>query len=553
LTFSSDNVNTLNVSKEGKLTAILNTAGSDTTGITATSSIQSSISDVVLLSVNLKPDLYDVDLGEKTGSQFPTRSTGTTFDVDVIINSGDYYLTGFQIAIHFDLSVVSAVKDGESLGDDWSSSTVFTYGSPSSAVLLSSVATDSTVTGSYIHVATIQFEALNEGDCEVIPEIVEILGSMPGTNSDTALAKDTTGIAGYGTFVISNSRRARHLNALSVQEYSTKQELRTKRRSMADACIMSGDVTDDCSVTISDLALTLRYISDSDNYVDLNIDAMDVDYNDKVDIIDALFLQYTIAKKYRFLDDTEQYAPKLIQNGCMFRFSVRLVYDTGLPVDDSTTTQVLIQIGNWSSNIVSVNSSEGATFFDDHEDGVVLKLGNPDSNGIFAITFNVADDSLMTMTGVDIAMMVFTYEDDGFTTDQQRRFPWYGTAWGEFGIDGSTFKPFIVNHPIIPTECSLETESVTPTAPTSSIGWSSTMDRAATSASLSITHITSEGTTMLSGGSPLMLSTESTIDDVITNVTERFDDGISLTNIRTSMASTEKKYCHCNGSNKPTN
>jgi len=41
---------------------------------------------------------------------------------------------------------------------------------------------------------------------------------------------------------------------------------------------------------------------------------------------------------------------------------------------------------------------------------------------------------------MDIAMMVYTYEDDGVSTDETRRFPWYGTAWGDFGDAGSTFR-----------------------------------------------------------------------------------------------------------------
>lgn len=67
------------------------------------------------------------------------------------MNSGDFYITGFQLAVYFNTSVIVAVKDGESAGDDWDESAVYTYGSPSNAVLLSSVATDSTVTGGFVH------------------------------------------------------------------------------------------------------------------------------------------------------------------------------------------------------------------------------------------------------------------------------------------------------------------------------------------------------------------------------------------------------------------
>lgn len=91
-------------------------------------------------------------------------------------------------------------------------------------------------------------------------------------------------------------------------------------------------------------ACTCRYISDSASYPDVPFAAMDVDYNNKVDIIDALFLQYTIARKYRFLDDTDNSGPKLVQNGCDFSFSVRLLTDGGLAVVDGATTSVLVQV-----------------------------------------------------------------------------------------------------------------------------------------------------------------------------------------------------------------
>jgi hypothetical protein len=110
LVFSSGDTATLPVSGEGVLTAKLNTAGSNKVSITAASSLSSSIAETVSVTVNLIPSSYDVDLGEKTGSQFPEQGVGDVFEVDVIINSNTYYLTGFQLSINFDTAVITAVK-----------------------------------------------------------------------------------------------------------------------------------------------------------------------------------------------------------------------------------------------------------------------------------------------------------------------------------------------------------------------------------------------------------------------------------------------------------
>ena len=169
------------------------------------------------------------------------------------------------------------------------------------------------------------------------------------------------------------------------------------------------------------MLLLCRYISNSASYPDVSFAAMDVDYNSKVDIIDALFLQFTIARKYRFLDDSSESGPKMVQNGCDFLFSARLLTDGGLAVVNGATTSVLVQvcfcvaqwmprkhcspattfsshfcnvtflqIGGWSESSLVVDTAAGGAVVEDHADGVVLQLAAPDENGVFSVAFTLS-------------------------------------------------------------------------------------------------------------------------------------------------------------------
>jgi len=81
LSFDASDRRVLGVSSDGTLFPRLNTAGSFTESIVVSSSIDASTSTDAAYTVNLKPDLYDIDLGKKTGSQFPVKSIGDTFEV----------------------------------------------------------------------------------------------------------------------------------------------------------------------------------------------------------------------------------------------------------------------------------------------------------------------------------------------------------------------------------------------------------------------------------------------------------------------------------------
>lgn len=125
----------------------------------------------------------------------------------------------------------------------------------------------------YLHISSLQFEAVGAGACEVFVEIVELLGSEAGSNADTLLASDAIGVAGNGTVVVvgDSSRLRRGLRASLHNEHETiptgavfKAQFtpsQARRRSLQSSCDAVGDVTEDCGITISDLALTMRCAS----------------------------------------------------------------------------------------------------------------------------------------------------------------------------------------------------------------------------------------------------------------------------------------------------
>ena len=121
----------------------------------------------------------------------------------------------------------------------------------------------------YLHISSLQFEAVGAGACEIFVEIVELLGSEAGSNLDTVLASDAVGVAGNGAVVVGDSSRLRRgLRAAFQNEYEAAPTTvfkaqfapsQARRRSLQNNCDAVGDVTEDCGITISDLALIMRY------------------------------------------------------------------------------------------------------------------------------------------------------------------------------------------------------------------------------------------------------------------------------------------------------
>ena len=424
LVFSSDDNDVLGVSSTGVLSLNANSIGSDAVTIAVASIADGAVAGSVSLFCNLEPDCYDVDLGRAREGPFDFQLDDETFEVPIFINMCNEALTNFQIQIFFDSDVIRAVSGGDAASEDWPYTVTYTYGSPASMVQLISSEPSSDIKGS-IHLTTLRFEKVSSGATDIGGVVVESLGdggALIGTS-------DRPFIAGSGFIVLGNSRRLREKRAV-VQPH----------RSLANDCdnvgcgcggaMLFGDVSGDCKFTVSDLDFFKRYmVGDTDNLVwhdeSYQLSQMDPDHNGLVDGVDVGFILFALAKKYRFLAVNDTISG--IDDNCAFSISVVLLDDTGARVADETTTSVVADIHG-----LGLMNYE---FENDGQSHVFVPMNLVDNAFQLSLPLNAASNQ------VEIAFLVETYEEGG-STDAQRRFPWWGSEYEEYGDAGFAFTPF---------------------------------------------------------------------------------------------------------------
>ena len=160
------------------------------------------------VKANLLPANGDVDIGAHYGLQFPAGlAVGDTVDVAVRIRA-DQALKGFDVALHFDESVVHIATDGDCvIGSGWSDAWgcgVNNVGATDRVTVQGSSATG-TSTGT-IEVATITFTVVGEGENDFTGSIVEMIRAS-GTGDPANM------VAGAGTVAVGAGRRRRPRSA----------------------------------------------------------------------------------------------------------------------------------------------------------------------------------------------------------------------------------------------------------------------------------------------------------------------------------------------------
>eukprot|EP00750_Incisomonas_marina_P023041 INCI5009.7.p1 GENE.INCI5009.7~~INCI5009.7.p1 ORF type:complete len:4054 (+),score=953.74 INCI5009.7:190-12351(+) len=451
LLFASSDAQLVSVSTTGVLSLLSNTPGSYAPEVSVSDLSVTTTASVTLFG-NLEPQcaMYDIDFGAESGAPYPQVAVGDVFELPIRINTCDDTLTSFQIKVFFDSSVVAAVKDGQSTSDaDWGYDIVYTYNDPATMVQIIGSESNSDVGGTNILLTTLTFQAVGAGTSSFSGEVVDTVGK----NGVALGASERISIsaAGYIFVDVDWFSRGRDLASLSTANVlaSSQQQRRQLNGCTDPSCgcglpDLNGDVNGDCKFTVSDLDFLKRYIAGDLEFSDLgdptyqqkqmNPD-LTFDENDDatVDGVDINYILYALAKMYRFLDTVDYWVSASNQ----VHLTVRLLDDTGAYVTDGTTTIVRVELGGLDESDIQVAVGE---FTNRTRDGSMMQMAAPtDSSGNFSLVFTPDTSE----PGIAFALAIETLDSGGGGSDEStRKFPFWGTTWGSYGVAQFGFVPF---------------------------------------------------------------------------------------------------------------
>ena len=172
---------------------------------------------------------------------------------------------------------------------------------------------------------------------------------------------------------------------------------------------------------------------------------MDADLDGDIDGVDISFIMLALAKKYRFLIQK----PVLKAANCRFNVQATFMDHEGRLVADGSKTKVKMEVRSAAGSAVAFGSVVSGGKMERRQDSVVVEMKAP-VGGMF--------EGELEVTGVgkvEIVLMLYTFSSAG-ETEKKRRFPWYGTSYGEFADAGFEFTP-VASHVVTVDECGVTT------------------------------------------------------------------------------------------------
>ena len=433
LDFASDAPAYANVSAGGLVVVHDNTVGDDVVTITVASSLDEGVAATKTLAVNLQPSAFDVDMGNPTGAPFyfTCGASSDEFDLPVRIHTGGSPLTAFQIVIEFDSDVISAASAAP--GDDWTATFDATLNDPVTQVQI--IGAGGSVTGSAVEIAVLTFSCAGSGATTLSGVVIETLTS----DNELLGSKNRAIVSGDGILSTDATDRRQLMEVAATATPTATAAAAARlapaaRRSLAGGCNLTGDVNWDCSVTVTDLSWVKTYLAGGSlayDDEDAQVAAMDVDMNGLVDAVDASFLLYSLGNKYRFRSG-ELRVEQTGDDTCGLVVRAGFTYSDGAPVAADGKTKILLEVATTLNAAHILSSAASAAAATASDDGVVLTM-TAQSDGNFSATL-----SLPFPEDVAFAVLMYTFDSTG-ATDTQRRFPWFGSSFGDFGDAGFTF------------------------------------------------------------------------------------------------------------------
>lgn len=523
LSFASSSETDVSTSADGSVIARQNS--NDLLNITA---VSSNAAGSVQFVSNLLALNGDVDLGDRTGLAFPDalQRGSNVYDMSVRVNSYGNPLKQFEIIVVFDSNVIQATA--VHVGNDWPSDIVSTINSPTTEVRVAGVFYDSSASGTDMEVARITFDAVGSASSST-PISCRII-SLQTTDSVDLIAPNSNCVAGEGVLTLSAGRRRLIRGPVRLKRSIAKE---TPRRRDLSATEKYGDVNGDGTFNNADVFYAIRVLVGDvpiSSLTPWQVQCLDADMNGGRELLDAQYLSYAAAKKYRFVSDTWSYFEEIDASNAYFVMGASILDQDSLNAtavsasNGETYVYFEVRLQNFMNLSNSVQCDANAVhalfssstwspgaFVNTSDNGYVVRAQSVLDDGTFEARLPYVRSAMTCSFDASFVLMIETADVTG-ATDNQRAFPFYSTNYGRYGAEGFTqFTPFgAPNNSVIgPSLDTSTTESTSAqvtttqavegtteedtTAPT--VTTESTMTESATTAAASTTSETSMRTT----------------------------------------------------------
>ena len=330
----------------------------------------SLVSTSINVACNLDPDFGDVDLGSLSGLPAPPVSEGSTFSIQLRVNSGTTPLDSIEVDVLFDPSIIRAISATE--GSDWPSTGqfAFTTDDPLNIVTIGGTLVSSvSVQGTALHLATITFQSVQAGVTN-ITGMIHTLARQPG---DGEIASNIGTVpreivAGSIQLMVASSRRRRSIIS-PPSNFDLGVARRTRRQAEMVTCMPQremGDVDGNCVFDVRDVSFLQRYYlttvvtglapsipEDRRTY-------LDADINGEVNANDVVFLLRVNFRLLRFVSDLSFLPVQLTSENCMMEINVTLTSRNDVPAADSSTV-LLFDIANENAEFQAMFNMSNVT------------------------------------------------------------------------------------------------------------------------------------------------------------------------------------------------
>jgi len=393
--FSSNDVQSLSINAStGWLELHENTAEQVSIQVTSFDNPNVHSSDGVFC--NLRAESLDVDIASSQrqisrNGALDAIAAGDMVDIKIYFTSGGSAVGALTLELEFDSSLLAFVSVAAGEDDNtWTDPVAGEVKSDDPNVVRFGGVTTNAAAGNDWHFATLRFQSTG------VDGVAIFGGYMVEVADGSAIdLRDpyTPFVAGAGVALIIGDGQARRRRA---EHWQPSSQLRLTRRAVGCADPLLGDVNQDCQLSSKDALLTAKYSLVNDDQtaaatflldqmithsVNVSVNAMDADFNSRVDTRDTSVLLYILFGGLRFVGAPELVvkAPLLGNTTCQVTIAVDVQQNSGDglygtdPSRSAKTKIVLLITGDaslsgqvqglgWSGTSLSVPPSAGVRF-----------------------------------------------------------------------------------------------------------------------------------------------------------------------------------------------
>eukprot|EP00965_Chrysotila_dentata_P145644 4810964-Pleurochrysis_carterae.AAC.1 len=419
----------------------------------------------LLAWANLYPGEPDIDVGYENGAQFQQENAKLPMEVRIRTPSNER-LVNFQVVVGpFDPNCLSSIDSSYNAGSF--GGVQETLNDPPEVFQLAASDQTSQLTG-VVNVGTVHLTILGTCVTPIRAEIIEFFTIDASGVRHSYGGRTMFAGRGFAAVNLPNGRRGSEMtrNELIMTPHPIRQV-----QECVDACSIDagggiwGDVNGDCQFTSADVLsiqemvnLRSAYLSGTSNVDPLNDwcawrrqqanPSLDFapDGAPRIDLEDAQYMLFAVAKKYRFLAETWTECATLpnISNVIEYRVRIRVLHAERTSNPGATSAQTTVRMQFRLTNVTSTNVTMGdditlGSSAREHE--LVVRAKSLD-DGFYEARVQPDADSL-NVGNMEGAILIETRDSSGANEIPRRYKAFYGSDLYPYADSGFTFSPFV--------------------------------------------------------------------------------------------------------------